>query len=84
MSPLRRSVPFTEHWKHFRVERTDGIATVTLTRPGKLNALTFGTHADLRDLLAEVPQRAETSLGSTVGPDADQPPRQSRLQQSYL
>ncbi|MGW1290398.1 enoyl-CoA hydratase family protein, partial [Streptomyces sp. NPDC002586] len=29
-------------------------ATVTLTRPEKLNALTFGAYADLRDLLAEL------------------------------
>ncbi len=34
--------------------RQDGIATVTLDRPEKLNALTFGAYADLRDLLAEL------------------------------
>jgi enoyl-CoA hydratase/carnithine racemase len=55
-------MPFTKHRKHFRVERTDGIATATLTRPGKLNALTFEAHAGLRDLFAEVPQRAEARL----------------------
>ena len=32
----------------------DGVATVTLARPEKLNALTFGAYADLRDLLAEL------------------------------
>ena len=35
-------------------ELADGIATVTLARPEKLNALTFGAYADLRDLLAEL------------------------------
>src|SRR5262249_43901372 len=33
----------------------DGVATVTLDRPGKLNALTFEAYADLRDLLAQLP-----------------------------
>jgi hypothetical protein len=38
VSPLRGSLPFTKHWKHLRAERTDSIATATLTRPGKVNA----------------------------------------------
>ncbi|RRR78218.1 enoyl-CoA hydratase family protein, partial [Streptomyces sp. RP5T] len=41
-------------WHHLRVDRTDGVATVTLARPDRLNALTFGAYADLRDLLAEL------------------------------
>ncbi|MGQ4516586.1 enoyl-CoA hydratase family protein [Streptomyces sp. DW26H14] len=54
MSPFTGSTPRTETWRHLRVSRHDGVATVTLARPEKLNALTFGAYADLRDLLAEL------------------------------
>ncbi|MEU3348017.1 enoyl-CoA hydratase family protein [Streptomyces sp. NPDC006700] len=54
MSPFTGSTDRTPHWRHLRVERADGVATVTLARPDKLNALTFGAYADLRDLLAEL------------------------------
>jgi enoyl-CoA hydratase/carnithine racemase len=57
VSPFRGSVPFTEDWKHFRFEIEDGVATITFDRPERLNALTFDVYADLRDLLAEIPQR---------------------------
>lgn len=60
MSPFRASAPFTDNWKHFAVTRSDGVATVTLNRPDKLNALTFDAYADLRDLLAELPHREDT------------------------
>ena len=62
MSPFRGSVPLTREWRHFRFEVADGIATVTLDRPDKLNALTFDTYADLRDLLAELPHRGDTRV----------------------
>jgi enoyl-CoA hydratase/carnithine racemase len=62
MSPFRGSVPPTEHWRHFRFEATGGVATVTLDRPGKLNALTFEAYADLRDLLAELPHRGDARV----------------------
>lgn len=62
MSPFRGSVPFTEEWKHFRFEREGAVATVTFDRPDKLNALTFDTYADLRDLLAELPHRGDTRV----------------------
>ena len=57
MSPFRGSVPFTEDWKHFRFEVEDAVATLTFDRPERLNALTFEVYADLRELLAEIPQR---------------------------
>lgn len=60
MSPFRGSAGFTEHWQHFRLERDDQVATLTFTRPDKLNALTFAAYADLRDLLHELPQRGDT------------------------
>jgi enoyl-CoA hydratase/carnithine racemase len=62
MSPFRGSVRPTKQWHHFRFECAEGIATVTLDRPGKLNALTFEAYADLRDLLAQLPQRGDTRV----------------------
>jgi enoyl-CoA hydratase/carnithine racemase len=62
MSSFRGSVPFTEKWDHFRLEHADGVATLTLNRPDKLNALTFEGYADLRDLLAELPHRGDTKV----------------------
>ena len=62
MSPFRGSVPFTEDWKHFRLEIEDQVATVTFDRPERLNALTFEAYADLRDLLAELPHRDDVRV----------------------
>jgi enoyl-CoA hydratase/carnithine racemase len=62
MSPFRASVPLTGTWEHFQFSVSDGIGTVTLDRPGKLNALTFEAYADLRDLLAELPHRGDTRV----------------------
>jgi len=62
MSPFRGSVPLTQEWRHFRFECAGGVATVTLDRPDKLNALTFDTYADLRDLLAELPHRGDVRV----------------------
>ncbi|MFI0235179.1 enoyl-CoA hydratase family protein [Streptomyces sp. NPDC016845] len=55
MSPFTGSTARTETWHHlsYAVDAA-GVATVTLARPEKLNALTFGAYADLRDLLAEL------------------------------
>ena len=54
MSPFTGSATRTPDWQHLRCEYVDGVATVTLARPEKLNALTFGAYADLRDMLAEL------------------------------
>ena len=62
MSPFRASASLTDTWEHFRFSVSDGIGTVTLDRPGKLNALTFEAYADLRDLLAELPHRGEVRV----------------------
>src|SRR3546814_5893230 len=40
VSPFRASAAFTEEWEHFDFAVEDGIATVTFSRPDKLNALT--------------------------------------------
>src|SRR5438874_8902968 len=60
--PFRGSAPFTDEWKHFSFEVSDGIGTVTFQRPDKLNALTFEVYADLRDLLTEIPQRDDVRV----------------------
>src|SRR4029453_10302582 len=52
---FRATAPLTRDWEHFRYAEADGVATVTLNRPEKLNPLTFESYADLRDLLAELP-----------------------------
>jgi enoyl-CoA hydratase/carnithine racemase len=62
MSPFRASAPLTDRWENFQFSVAEGIATVTLDRPGKLNALTFEAYADLRDLLAELPHRGDTRV----------------------
>ena len=62
MSPFRASAAFTEEWEHFDFTVEDGIATVTFSRPDKLNALTFDVYADLRDLLAELPHLGDVRV----------------------
>ena len=59
---FRASAPFTEDWEHFDLTVHSGVATVTFTRPDKLNALTFDVYADLRDLLAELPERDDVDV----------------------
>lgn len=49
-------------WQHLRVERADGIVTVTLDRPDRLNALTFGVYEDLRDLFTTLPHDGDTKV----------------------
>jgi enoyl-CoA hydratase/carnithine racemase len=62
VSPFRGSAAFTEEWKHFDFALDDGVATVTFSRPDKLNALTFDVYADLRDLLGELPHRGDARV----------------------
>ncbi len=62
MSPMRGSATITQEWRHLRVERAGGVTTVTLDRPDRLNALTFGAYADLRDLLPQLAQDGRTRV----------------------
>jgi enoyl-CoA hydratase/carnithine racemase len=80
VSPFRGSAPLTAEWEHFRYRESDGVATVTFDRPERLNALTFEVYADLRELLAELPQRegvrvlvlTGTGRGFCSGGDVDE------------
>jgi enoyl-CoA hydratase/carnithine racemase len=62
VSPFRSSAAMTEQWRNFDFSVDDGVATVTLSRPDKLNALTFDVYADLRDLLGELPHRGDARV----------------------
>lgn len=57
MTRFRGSAPFTDDWDNFDFDVQDGVGTITLDRPDRLNALTLDTYADLRDLLVEVEHR---------------------------
>jgi enoyl-CoA hydratase/carnithine racemase len=63
---FRASAGWTE-WEHFDVALDAGVATITLNRPDKLNALTLDVYADLRDLLAEVEHRDDVSVVVITG-----------------
>jgi enoyl-CoA hydratase/carnithine racemase len=59
---FRASAGLTQRWEHFRFSTVDGVATLILDRPEKLNALTFEAYADLRDLLLELPHRQDVRV----------------------
>jgi enoyl-CoA hydratase/carnithine racemase len=59
---FRASVPLTDEWQHFGFAVADGVATVTLDRPEKLNPLTFESYADLRDLVLQLPYRDDVRV----------------------
>jgi enoyl-CoA hydratase/carnithine racemase len=65
--PFRASAPITDDWKHFRFEVDGGIATITLDRPERLNALTLEVYADLRDLFTELPHRDDVRVAILTG-----------------
>jgi enoyl-CoA hydratase/carnithine racemase len=61
-SRYRASVPLTDDWANFDFAVADGVATVTLNRPEKLNPLTFESYADLRDLVLQLPYRDDVRV----------------------
>jgi enoyl-CoA hydratase/carnithine racemase len=68
-------------WTHFDYAEEDGVATITFSRPERLNSLTFEVYADIRDLSAELKGRAQevrvlvirgTGRGFCSGGDVDE------------
>src|SRR5690348_3641824 len=51
--------PHMKPWKHFEYDESDGVATVTFSRPERLNALTFDVYADIRDLTDSLRRRED-------------------------
>jgi enoyl-CoA hydratase/carnithine racemase len=51
----------------FRYEESGAIATITLDRPDRLNALTFAVYAELRDLFAALGDRREVKCVLITG-----------------
>jgi enoyl-CoA hydratase/carnithine racemase len=62
MSPFRGSTPIIDDWPNFDFSVSDGVATITLNRPDKLNALTFEAYADLRDLFGQLAHRGDARV----------------------
>lgn len=50
--------------KHFEYEEADGVATIRLARPERLNALTFESYAELRDTFVAL--RTRTSVRAVI------------------
>lgn len=68
-------------WKHFDYTEADQVATITFSRPDRLNSLTFDIYSDLRDLTAQLAQRPSevrvlvirgTGRGFCSGGDVDE------------
>ena len=48
-----------KRWEHFDYDERDGVATITFSRPERLNALTFDVYGDIRDLTDSLRRRQE-------------------------
>src|SRR5713226_9257464 len=49
-------------WEHFDYEERDEVATLTFSRPERLNSLTFDVYADIRDLTDSLRRRQDVRL----------------------
>ena len=52
-------MPALRRWENFDYDESDGVATVTFSRPERLNSLTFEVYADIRDLADSLRTRQE-------------------------
>ena len=53
--------------EHFQFEESDGVATIRLARPERLNALTFDSYAELRDTFVALRTRDSTRAVVVTG-----------------
>jgi enoyl-CoA hydratase/carnithine racemase len=51
-----------KRWEHFDYEEKDEVATLTFSRPDRLNALTFDVYADIRDLTDSLRRRQDVRV----------------------
>src|SRR5256885_8973358 len=51
-----------KRWEHFDYEERDEVATLTFSRPDRLNALTFDVYADIRDLTESLRRRDDVRV----------------------
>ncbi|MGI8968028.1 MAG: enoyl-CoA hydratase family protein [Chloroflexota bacterium] len=49
----------SDRWRHFSYSEDNAVATVTFSRPERLNSLTFNVYRELRDLTAELRERRD-------------------------
>jgi enoyl-CoA hydratase/carnithine racemase len=69
-----------KRWEHFDYAEVDAVATVTFSRPERLNSLTFDVYADIRDLSDSLRRREDvrvlvirgTGRGFCSGGDVDE------------
>jgi enoyl-CoA hydratase/carnithine racemase len=54
-------------WQHVDLDVDDGVATITLQRPERLNALTFESYAELRDLVPALALRDDVRVAILAG-----------------
>jgi len=71
----------SREWKSFEYAEDGGVATLTFARPERLNSLTFEVYGEIRDLTAELRERASevrvlvirgTGRGFCSGGDVDE------------
>jgi len=51
-----------KRWEHFDYEERDQVATLTFSRPERLNSLTFEVYADIRDLTDSLRRREDVRV----------------------
>jgi enoyl-CoA hydratase/carnithine racemase len=51
-----------KQWEHFDYQERDGVATLTFSRPERLNALTSDVYADIRDLTESLRGREDVRV----------------------
>ena len=60
-----------KRWEHFDYDEHEGVATLTFSRPERLNALTFDVYADIRDLTDSLRRRQDIRVLVIRGRVAD-------------